>query len=249
MLQMLLWVPFVFCLSVLTYVFVLDFKTRSVSNWIWLFAYPIGCAMTLASIVFNLVGVGVVLVSLGVSLFLGLLLLCSGVYGSADAKVIIFLGLTLPAVPFTFNPTLGVFALPLILVVFCSSAILSLIWPLSIFILNLTDLFVKRKSLFEGISLTTRQKVWLFFTARKVSLEKLGGLRYFPAEQVVFLEGEPVRVLVHFVKAETNLETYVNNLESYGELYRGGVLVSPTIPSICFLTVALAMLPLWSMVF
>lgn len=241
---LLMWVPFIFVLSVLTYVFVFDFKTRTVSNWVWIFAYPIGCAMTLVNIVFNLVDVSAVLVSFGCSLFLGLGLLCSGFYGSADAKALVFLGLSLPVVPFVFSSVLGVSVLPVVLVVFCASAILSLVWPLSIFILNLKDLFVMRKTMFDGISLTVREKGWLFFTARKVSIEKLGGLGYFPAEQVVLLEGEPTRVLVHFVKAETNLEKYWNNILSYGELYRGGVLVSPTIPSICFLVIALAILPL-----
>jgi len=174
-----MWVPFIFVLSVLTYVFVFDFKTRTVSNWVWVFAYPIGCAITLVNIVFNLVDVSVVLVSFGCSLFLGLGLLCSGFYGSADAKALVFLGLTLPVVPFTFSSALGISALPVILALFCTSAVLSLIWPLSIFILNLKDLFVRRKTMFDGISLTLRQRVWLFFTARKVSLEKLGVLGIF----------------------------------------------------------------------
>jgi Flp pilus assembly protein protease CpaA len=244
-----MWVPFIFVLSVLTYVFVLDFKTRTVSNWVWVFAYPIGCAITLVNIVFNLVDVGVVLVSFGCSMFLGLGLLCLGFYGGADAKAFIFLGLSLPVVPFAFSSALGVPALPVVLMVFCTSAILSLIWPSSIFVLNLKDLFVMRKTMFDGISLTIRQRVWLFFTARKVPIEKLGGLGYFPAEQVVLLEGEPTRVLVHFVKAETNLEKYWDNLLSYDELYRGGVLASPTIPSTCFLWVALVVLFLWSLFF
>jgi Flp pilus assembly protein protease CpaA len=246
---LLMWAPFIFVLSVLTYVFVLDFKTRTVSNWVWVFAYPIGCAMTLASIVFNLTEISAVLISFGCSLFLGVGLLCSGFYGGADAKALIFLGLSLPVVPFTFSSALGISVLPVVLAVFCTSAILSLVWPLSIFVLNLKDLFVMRKAMFDGISLTLRQRVWLFFTARKVPIEKLGGLRYFPAEQVVLLEGEPTRVLVHFVKAETNLEKYWTNLLSYGELYRGGVLVSPTIPSTCFLWVALIVLSLVGLLF
>jgi len=242
-----MWLPFVFVLGVLGYVSVLDFNTRRVANRVWIFAYPVGCAMTLASVAFNLVGASVVLVSLVVSLFLGLGLCCSGFYGSADAKALIFIGLTLPAIPHTLNTALGLSALPLVLVVFCFSSILSLIWPLSIFSLNLKDLLLKRKSMFEGIQLTIRQKIWLLFTARLIPLDKLGGLRYFPAETVAVPkegDGKPARKLLRFVKAETNLKKYIDNLKEHSELYQNGVLASPTIPTMIFFTIALTIVPL-----
>jgi Flp pilus assembly protein protease CpaA len=244
--MLLMWMPFIFVLGVLGYVSVLDFKTRRVSNWVWIFAYPIGCAMTLVSVAFNLVGVSVGLVSLVVSLFLGLGLCCSGFYGSADTKALIFIGLTLPSIPHTLNHALGLSALPVVLVVFCFSSILSLIWPLSIFSLNLKDLF-KRKSMFEGIQLTIRQKIWLLFTARLIPLDKLGGLRYFPAETVVIQEkasDKPARKLLRFVKAETNLKKYIDKLKEHRELYQNGVLASPTIPTMIFFTITLAIIPL-----
>jgi len=245
--MLLMWLPFVFVLIILGYVSVLDFKTRRVANRVWLFAYPIGFVMTLVSVSFNLAGASVVLVSLVVSLFLGLGLCCSGFYGSADAKALIFIGLTLPAIPHTLNTALGLSALPLVLVVFCFSSILSLIWPLSIFSLNLKDLLLKRKTMFEGIQLTLRQKVWLLFTVRLIPLDKMGGLRCFPAETVVVQEecdNKPTRKLLRFVKAETNLQKYVDNLKEHSELYQNGVLASPTIPTMVFFTIALAIVPL-----
>ena len=249
--MLLMWLPLVFVLGVLGYVSVLDLKTRRVANRVWIFAYPIGCAMTLASVAFNLVGASVVLVSLGVSLFLGSVLFCSGFYGSADAKALIFIGLTLPAIPFTFSPPLGVSALPIVLAVFCNSAILSLIWPLAIFVLNLKDL-AKGKPLFEGIQLTLRQKVWLLFTARRIPLTKLGGLGYFPAETVVVQEecdGKPARKLLRFVKAEANLKKHFNTLKEHNELYPNGVLASPTIPTMIFFTLALVIAPFGNLIF
>jgi len=235
----------------LGYVSVLDFKTRRVANRVWIFAYPVGCAMTLVSVAFNFVGASVVLVSLVVSLFLGSVLFCSGFYGSADAKALIFIGLTLPAIPFTFSPPLGVSALSIVLAVFCNSAILSLIWPIAIFVLNLKDL-AKGKPLFEGIQLTLRQKVWLLFTARCIPLTKLGGLGYFPAETVVIQEegdGKPARKLLRFVKAETNLKKYIDNLKEHSELYQNGVFASPTIPTMIFFTLALAIAPFGNLIF
>jgi len=243
--QLLMWVSFGFVLGVLAYVSVLDLRKRAVSNWVWLFTYPIGCAMTLMGVVFNLLDVETVLVSFFVSMVLGVVLLCVGFYGGADVKALVFVGLTLPMLPDVFSPVLSVPALPLVLVVFCNSAILSLVWPLSIFILNLKD-SLQGKSLFEGIKLSMREKVLLLFTARRISLEELEKkrLRHFPAETVVLQEdGKPTRKLLHLMKAETNTSKYVNNLKEHKELCKKGVLVSPTIPSITFFTIALATAP------
>ncbi|MDR2719468.1 MAG: prepilin peptidase, partial [Nitrososphaerota archaeon] len=205
---LMMWIPFVFTLSVLTYASVFDLKKRKVSNWVWLFAYPIGCIMALTKLAVSLLDVQAVFVSLGVSMVLGFVLFCSGFYGGADVKALVFMGLTVPTIPHTFNMTLGFSALPVVLAVFCISTILSLIWPLSIFTLNLKDLLIKKVSMFDGIKLTIRQKVLLLFTARYISLTQLESLRYFPAETVVLQEknGEPTRKLLHFVKAETNLQ-------------------------------------------
>jgi Flp pilus assembly protein protease CpaA len=246
-----MWVPFGFVLGVLVYVSVLDLRKRAVSNWVWLFTYPIGCAMTLMGVVFNLLDIETVLVSFFVSMVLGVVLLYVGFYGGADVKTLIFVGLTLPTLPVVFSPVLGVPALPLILVVFCNSALLSMVWPLSIFILNLKD-GLHGKSLFEGIKLSMREKVLLLFTARRISLEELEkkSLRYFPAETVVLQKNrKPTRKLLNLMKAETNPSKYVNNLKEHSELCKKGVLASPTIPSITFFTIALATAPIGTLLF
>jgi preflagellin peptidase FlaK len=239
--QLLMWVPFGFVLGVLVYVSVFDLRKREVSNWVWLFTYPIGCAMTFTGWALNLLDTQTILVSFLVSMVLGVVLLCVGFYGGADVKALVFVGLSLPTLPVVFSPVLGAPALPLILVVFCNSALLSMVWPLSIFILNLKD-SLQGKLLFEGIRLSMREKILLFFTARRIPLEELEkkSLRYFPAEIVVLQEGKPTRKLLHLMKAETNTSKYVNNLKEHKELCNKGVLASPTIPSITFLTLALA---------
>ena len=241
-----MWIPFVFTLSVLTYASIFDLKKRAVSNRVWLFAYPIGCIITLTKLAVSLLDVSTVFVSLGVSMVLGFVLFCSGFYGGADVKAIVFMGLTLPTIPHTFNTPLGFSALPFVLAVFCISTILSLIWPLSIFTLNLKALLIKKVSMFDGIKLTLRQKVLLLFTARYISLTQLESLRYFPAETVVLQEknGEPTRKLLHFVKAETNLQKCLDKLKEHSELYQNGVLASPTIPTMIFFTIALTIVPL-----
>jgi len=248
--QLLMWVPFIFTLSVLTFASVLDFKKRTVPNWVWLFAYPIGCIMTLTELAINLIDVQTVLVSFGVSLLLGAVLLYTGFYGGADIKALVFIGLTTPTLPLMLNPVLNVPALPLVLVVFCNSAILSMIWPLSIFILNLKDI-VKGKQLFDGLNLTIREKILLLFTTRRIPIDELEkSPRYFPAEEVVLQEdGKPTKKVLYLMKAETNLSKHVNNLKEHPELCKKGVLTSPTIPSITFFTIALTTAPIGTLLF
>jgi hypothetical protein len=197
--------------------------------------------MTLAGLATEMLSVEAVCLSLGFSVVLGLVLFFGGFYGGADIKALIFIGLTLPSVPLGFSPVLGVLWAPLVLGVFCSSALLSMVWPLAIFILNLQDHFLG-KPMFDGIKLTIPQRVLLLFTARKIPLEKIENLRYFPAENVVLQKGKPTRARLHFVKAETDLSKYIQNLKTNKELYQKGVLATPTIPTICVLTLTLVIM-------
>jgi len=238
-----LWLPFAFTLSVLAYACVYDLKERQISNKVLLLAYPTGIILTITQIAFGLIDGTIVLISVLTAVFLGFVLFRSGYYGGADLKALLFIALTTPTIPLILKPVLNLPPLPLILTIFCNSILLSLIWPLSIFVLNLKDT-LKGKHLFEGIQLTLPQKIWLFFTARQTPLEKIDGLRYFPAEQIEIQKGQPSRKLLRFVKAETDLSNHLNTLNAHKYLYKNGVLASPTIPTIVFFTIALAVAPL-----
>jgi len=240
--MLLLWLSFVFTLSVLAYACVYDLKERQVSNKVWLLAYPTGIILTLTQVMLGLIDGSVVLISVLTAVFLGFVLFRSGYYGGADLKALLFIALTTPTIPLTLNPAPNLPPLPLILTIFCNSILLSLIWPLSIFALNLKDT-LKGKHMFEEIQLTIPQKIGLFFTARQIPLEKLDGLRYFPAEQIEIQKRQPTRKLLRFVKAETNLTKYLKDLNTHKHLHKKGVLASPTIPTIVFFTIALAVAP------
>jgi len=101
------------------------------------------------------------------------------------------------------NPTLNLPPLLLILTVFCNSILLSLIWPLTFFTLNLKGT-LKGNNMFKDIQLTLLQKVRLFFTARQIPLEKLDGLQHFPAEQIEIQNRQPTRKPLRLMKAETD---------------------------------------------
>lgn len=82
-------------------------------------------------------------------------------------------------------------------------------------------------------------------TARRIEFEKLKrGIGYFPAEKVVVEDGRPVRKPVFFVGAEADTGKMIRALEAYKEFYRDGVLASPTIPMIVFMSLGFALLPI-----
>jgi hypothetical protein len=51
------------------------------------------------------------------------------------------------------------------------------------------------------------------------------------------------------MKAETDTTKHLNNLNTHKHLYKKGVLASPTIPTIAFFTIALAIAPLGNLFF
>jgi Flp pilus assembly protein protease CpaA len=243
MLQLAL-LQYAFALGVIAYASIFDLSIREVSNWVWVLAYPTGFMLTAVSVATDALNMQTASLSIGVSLVLGLVLLYFGFYGGADVKALIFVALTLPAYPTAFKLLLGDAALPPVITMFCNSVILSIIYPLTIFALNVKDV-LKGKKLFEGITVTTREKILLLFTARKIRLDELDkSLAYFPSETVVKQDGKLTRKLLHFIKAETDLSPYLTNLKENSELYKNGVLASPTMPFIIFFTLALAIMPL-----
>jgi len=241
-------VQFVFALVVLCVGSVCDVKCREVSNRVWVFAYPVGCVLSGVGLVLGLVGVWEFVFSFGCSLVLGFGLFYFGFFGGADVKALIFVGLTVPACSIGFGGGLVsggavLVGLPLVLVMFLNSVFLSLVYPLAVFVVNVKDLLAG-KSLFEGLVVSFSWKIRLLFTARKISLEELErNLAYFPLETIVIENGKPVRKVLGFVKAETDLARYLAVLRANEGLFEGGVLATPTIPFVVFFTCGLALAP------
>lgn len=239
---------FAFALAVLTYASVLDFKSREVTNWVWALAYPAGCGLTIVTLATEALSIEPVILSLGVSIALSIALLYFGFYGGADAKALIFVALTVPAYPAGLKPPLGDIALPPVLTMFCNSILLSLIYPLAVFASNIKDV-LRGKKMFEGINVTSREKVLLFLTARKIGLDKLDkSLSYFPSETVVKQNGKLTRKPLHFIKAEADLSPYLSTLKENRELYKKGVLATPTMPYMIFLALGLVLTPLGNLI-
>ena len=245
MVQLMLF-QFGFALAVLILASILDFRSREISNWLWVVAYPVVCVLSIVGVVTGSFSMETVILSLGFSSAIGCVLFYFGFYGGADMKALIFVGLAIPVYPLV--PILDVSGFQPVLTMFCNSVFLSMICPLSVLALNIRDI-LRGTKLFEGINVTIREKVMLLFTARKIKLEKLErNLAYFPSETVIKHNGKPTRKLLHFVKAEADLSKFLNAIKENRALYGDGVLASPTIPFILFFTVGLAIVPLGNLV-
>ncbi|MBO3809759.1 MAG: prepilin peptidase [Candidatus Brockarchaeota archaeon] len=236
-------------LAVLAYASYSDLRTREVSDVVWIVGCPVGLALSLFSLSAGSLQAISLALSSAVSACAGFALYKLGLIGGADALALLFIGLTVPAYP----EGLPLYADPLGLpffAVLCNAALLSLTCPVTIFFLNFMDL-IRGLMPFRGVEVkNVGDLLILLLTARRISLERLlKGLYYFPAETIEDCGGRPVRVPVYFTRAEANLSEVTAKMVENRQLYSDGVLASPTIPMIVFLTLGLALLPVGNLVF
>lgn len=240
---------YAFAVAVLAYASYCDLRTREVSDLVWLLGCPVGLALSLLGIFAAEFTAIALIISLILSICIGVLLFYFGLIGGADALAFLFIGLTLPAYQDGF-PLLGdPLAFP-IFAIFCNAAILSLTCPLAVFALNVADALMGQNP-FRGVEVNgVGELVALMFTTKRISFERLtSDLYYFPAERPVERGGRLVREPIYFVRAEADISAITEEMVKHRELYSGGVLASPTLPMIVFLTLGLTLLPLGNIVF
>lgn len=229
---------------------ILDIKTREVPDKFWIVGSIFSLAMTGLEILTGALSVLSLAVSIAVGSVLGLALFYMGFFGGADSKALMFLSLTIPKYPTWFRQMTVSTPIP-VLTIFDNSLILSLCYPLAILTLNLTDL-ARGRNPFEGLQLKGPiSTVVLLLTTRRVSLETLRRkVGYYPAERPVKADGDVVRRPIYFMKAEVDKEELMKELEPYVAkgLYTDGVLATPTIPFITFITAGLLLIPVGDLV-
>lgn len=228
-------------LFILAYASAQDWQTREVTDAVWVLGIPICLVLDSIEIAVHHLKPTPLIISLGIALLLGVVLFYVGFYGGADSKAMLLIAAALPAyLQTTERIFMKFFPLP-IFMIFVISTLFSLVYPLTFLILNLVD-YGKGKRLLQGIDVQNWVKrATLYITTRKKRLEELkGSLKYFPAETVVEEDGRVVRKPVYFIPAEANIDERIEKLEEHQELFDEGVLSSPTIPMIVFMTVGFA---------
>ncbi len=238
-----------FALSVLAYASYCDFRTREVSDIVWVAGCPVGLALSLLNIFSGNLDAAALAFSSAASACVGLALFKLGLAGGADALALLFTGLTVPAYPEGLPLSADPLGFPFF-AVFCNAVLLSLACPASVFVSNVADL-ARGRNPFRGVEVRgVGDLLALLLTARRVSLERLlEGLHYFPAEKLEDEGGRPIRVPLCFARAKADLSEVTARMVENRQLYSDGVLASPTIPMIAFLALGLALLPMGNLVF
>jgi preflagellin peptidase FlaK len=221
-----------------------DWKSREVSNSVWIVLAPIAFALT--TVQFILFSPELFLnyaLSFGITSGLAIILFYLGAFGGADAKALMCLALALPVFP--TNLLSGfVFISPLFpLTVFSNAVVLAAFTVVYALLRNALWRVRNGSGMFVGFE---KESVWrkllVLITGYKVDvvvLEKHGHV--YPLEDLVAMEsGEHERRLMVFPKDETQ-ETIMARLVSAGKegKLKNGVWVTPGLPLLIFITAGL----------
>jgi preflagellin peptidase FlaK len=235
------------CISFLIYASWSDWKTREVSNKVWVILGPSALALTgLQFLFFSPQPVQLLqsyFLSFAVTSILAVAVFYAGGFGGADAKALICIALALPVFPnHLLSQPAGLFSPLFPLTIFTNGVLLG---ALSVFYALFRNLLWKarnRGGVFDGFeSESFGRKVLVLVSGYKVKSSKLRGGHLFPLEDVeVNDEGEAVRKLLVFPRDEEREEIVsriVGNLNE--ERFEGGLWATPGLPLLIFITTGL----------
>ncbi len=223
-----------------------DFKTREVSNWVWIVYGPLALLLFIARVVVSPETVPILLISALATIVVAFLLFQFGVMGGADSKALMCLGLALPVPPgilsVLWQPPITLYPFPI--AILANSFLLSITSGLFILARNLVQ-GAAGKGLFRGFERESLlRKLMILFTSYKTSFDTLESRTYlYPAEQIDLAGSKPVRHLHLVSSADEDRNKLVSGLESYKSqgLFSDGIWVTPGLPHLVFVTASLAM--------
>jgi preflagellin peptidase FlaK len=222
---------------------IFDLRTREVDNWVWLVYGPIGLALTIVRLFLDPSTLFLTLVSIALTTLLSFGLFYFGLFGGADAKAVICLGLTLPLIPTVFTPILGYvhpfFPVVALIMGYLCSAALTVWFGLG----NLLTYLTQGKRLFEGLEGEAwSKKALASVLGYPTDPSKLRSTFYlYPMEEVLMDGDRPRRTLKLYQNAETDREPLVSELsDSLTKLgFKGRVWVTPGLPMLLFILIGM----------
>ncbi|MBX5321461.1 MAG: A24 family peptidase C-terminal domain-containing protein [Candidatus Bathyarchaeota archaeon] len=226
-----------------------DYKTREVSNSVWILLAPPAFALTFAEfLLFDFSALPFFGLCFGLTTAFAVILFYAGGFGGADAKALMCLALALPfypmklLIPFSgeVSPFMQMF-FPL--TVFSNSVMLAALMAVYLLAHNLLWRQRTGKALFEGEQQNESlgKKILVLITGYKVSVERLKEKWHlYPLEDVEKTEDGTKRKLVLLPKDESR-NAIVERLEKAvqaGEI-KERVWATPGLPMLIFMTVGL----------
>lgn len=236
-------------LLILTYASWSDYKTREVSNNLWILFAPPAFALTFAELyLFDFSALPFFGLCFGLTAAFAIILFYAGGFGGADAKALMCLALAIPFYPReVFEPISGEVSpfmrLFFPLTVFSNSVMLAALTAAYLLTYNFLWRQKTGKALFEGEqrNASLGKKILVLITGYKVSVEKLKEKWHiYPLEDVEKTEKGIRRKLVVLPKDEGR-DAMVERLENAaknGEI-QDKVWATPGLPMLIFMTVGL----------
>lgn len=222
-----------------------DLRTGEVDDKVWLVYGPVGLALTIARLLLDSSNLVVTLVSIGITTGFSFGLFYFGLFGGADCKAIICLGLTQPLPPTSFQPFLGyvhpIFPLVVVITGFICSSLVGVWFGVT----NLSRYLGRKDHMFQGLE---RESPWrkalAFVLGYRAEISKLVSTFYlYPMEEVVRDATGAHRSLKLFMDAETDRDAVASEFSKSlaGLGYGGKVWVTPGLPMLLFILVGLGL--------
>jgi preflagellin peptidase FlaK len=229
---------FFFCLGS-----ALDFRSREVDDRVWLVYGPIGLLLTIATLFIDPSRIILTALSAGVAFVLAIGLFYFGLFGGADAKAIMCVGLTIPLVPVGFPGLLG-YAHPFFpIVVLVTGFLCSVLAAVWIGVMNLLAYSRLGSEMFQGLENESAWRKGLaMISGYRTGIERLRSVFYlYPMEQILQTADGSRRSFKLFVDAEADRDRLVTEFSNaYSKLdLQSQVWVTPGLPMLVFMTVGL----------
>lgn len=233
----------VLCLSFLVYASWSDYKTREISNKVWVILGPLALALTgFQFLVYSaqpLEFVTYYVLSFAITSGLAIAIFYVGGFGGADAKALMCIALALPVYPgYLFSQPAG-FISPLFPIsVFSNSVLLGALSVFYALFRNLVWTIRNNQGIFKGLEGESfGRKFVVLISGYKIDSSKLEKGHMFPIEDVdVNEEGEIERKLLAFPKYEERESVIARLKENSLDKW---VWATPGLPLLIFITAGL----------
>lgn len=229
-----------------------DYKTREVSNRVWVIYAPIAIVLSLSELIlYDSSKLTLFALSVGITIGFAFLLFYSGGFGGADSKAFMCIAMALPFYPtILLNPLLADGLSPISQIIFpitilSNSVLIAALSAIFLLLRNLATTITTGKSLFEGTLATESigKKILVLVTGQKFSLTTLKAKWHvYPMEDIILdeTENQVKRKLVIVPKDEGRDQI----VERLSQAVQNGkiddkVWATPGLPMLIFVTVGL----------
>jgi preflagellin peptidase FlaK len=227
-----------------------DYKTREVSNRVWILFAPIALILSIVEIlIYDLSLLPFYGLSVGLTFFIAFLLFYSGGFGGADSKAFMCIALALPfSTNLLISPLIhqGISPLAQLLfpiVIFSNSVLIAAASAGFILLRNLFQRLVKNKQFFEGDlkSESLGKKIIVLITGYRMPISKLKEKWHiYPMEDIETTENISKRKLIIVPKEEGRNEIIARlNRAIETKEISDYVWSTPGLPMLVFVTIGL----------